>query len=223
MALDELVHRVRPAAAQADGLLVLLHGRGVDESDLFPLLDVLDPERRLIGVTLRGPLSLPPGGFHWYIVREIGYPDHDTFHATFDVLSRWLAALGEETGVPIERTVIGGFSQGAVMSYALGLGAGRPTPAGILALSGFIPRVEGLPLELEGREGLRVAIGHGLHDPIIGVSWAREARSRLEAADIELLYRESPIPHTIDPQYVPELRDWLAETVERAVAEAGGR
>jgi phospholipase/carboxylesterase len=223
MALDELVQRVRPAAARATGLLVLLHGRGVDEGDLFPLLDVLDPERRLIGVTPRGPLSLAPGGFHWFIVREIGYPDHDTFHSTFEVLSRWLAALGEETGVPIERTVIGGFSQGAVMSYALGLGAGRPTPAGILALSGFMPRVEGFTLELEGREGLRVAIGHGIHDPIIGVSWAREARSLLEAAGIELIYRESPIPHSIDPQYVPELRDWLAETVERAVADARGR
>jgi phospholipase/carboxylesterase len=223
MVLDELVHRVRPAAAGATGLLVLLHGRGVDETDLFPLLDALDPERRLIGVTPRGPLSLPPGGFHWYIVREIGYPDHDTFHATFDVLSRWLAALGEESGVPIERTVIGGFSQGAVMSYALGLGAGRRTPAGILALSGFMPRVEGFALELEGREGLRVGIGHGIHDPIIGVSWAREARSLLEGAGIELLYRESPIPHTIDPQYVPELRDWLAETVEREAADAGGR
>jgi phospholipase/carboxylesterase len=214
--LDELIYRVRPAAGDPEGLFLLLHGRGVDENDLYPLCDVLDPERRLLGVTPRGPLTLPPGGYHWYVVREIGFPDHDTFHATFDRLSRWLAALGEETGIGIEQTMIGGFSQGAVMSYALGLGAARPSPAGIMALSGFMPTVEGFSLQLEGREGLRVAIGHGLYDPIMDVSWAREARSRLEAAGIEVLYRESPIPHTIDPEFVPELQTWLAETIRRA-------
>ena len=57
-----LEHLVRPAAGRAEGALVLFHGRGADEHDLFPLLDMLDPERRLVGVTPRGPLSLPPGG-----------------------------------------------------------------------------------------------------------------------------------------------------------------
>jgi phospholipase/carboxylesterase len=214
-ALGELTYRIRPAAGDAQGLLLLMHGRGVDENDLYPLVDALDPERRLIGVTPRAPLSLQPGGYHWYAVRQIGYPDPDTFHATFDLLSRWFAALGEETGIAVERTVIGGFSMGAVMSYALGLGAGRPTPAGIMALSGFMPTVGGFSLQLEEREGLRVAIGHGTSDPVIDVSWAREARARLQAAGIEPLYRESPIPHTIDPAFVPELRAWVAEAIPR--------
>ena len=71
-----------PASARAEpeGALVLLHGRGTDEHDLFPLIDLLDPEARLVGVTPRGPLSLPPGGAHWYVVREVGYPDPDTFY-----------------------------------------------------------------------------------------------------------------------------------------------
>ena len=69
-----IAHLERPAAGEPEGLLVLLHGRGADERDLFPLLDLLDPERRLLGVTPRGPLTLPPGGAHWYVVREIGYP-----------------------------------------------------------------------------------------------------------------------------------------------------
>ena len=62
---------------------MLFHGRGADEHDLFPLLDILDPERRLLGATARGPLSLPPGGAHWYVVRRVGYPDPETFHATY--------------------------------------------------------------------------------------------------------------------------------------------
>ena len=66
---------------------MLFHGRGADEHDLFPLLDMLDPERRLLGATARGPLSLPPGGAHWYAVRRVGYPDPETFHATYPELA----------------------------------------------------------------------------------------------------------------------------------------
>jgi phospholipase/carboxylesterase len=115
--------------------------------------------------------------------------------------------------VPIERTVLGGFSQGSVMSFALGLGQDRPAPAGILGLSGFIPTVDGFELELAGRDGLRVAVGHGTHDPVIGIEWARDAKRRLDGSGAELLYRESPIGHSIDPRFVPELRDWLAATL----------
>src|SRR6201999_1679301 len=103
---DLLEHRIRPAVGEPAGALVLFHGRGVDEQDLMPLLDVLDPERRLAGVCPRGPLSLPPGG-----------------------MGELLDALPELVGVPIERTVLGGFSQGAVMAYAMSLAAGRPAPA----------------------------------------------------------------------------------------------
>jgi len=92
-----LAYRERPAASEPEGLLVLFHGRGADEHDLFPLLDLLDPERRLLGVTPRGPLSLPPGGAHWYAVQEIGYPDPGTFLPTYEAASDWLASLAEET------------------------------------------------------------------------------------------------------------------------------
>ena len=115
-----IAHRARPAAGEPEGLLVLFHGRGADEHDLFPLLDVLDPERRLLGVTPRGPLSLPPGGAHWYAVQEIGYPDPSTFLPTYETVAEWLDGLAGETGIGPERTVLGGFSQGAVMAHAFG-------------------------------------------------------------------------------------------------------
>jgi phospholipase/carboxylesterase len=210
-----LEHRLRPAAAEPEGAVVLFHGRGTSEHDLFPLLDELDPERRLLGATPRGPLSLPPGGAHWYGVRQIGYPDPGTFHATYPRAAGWLDGLLAEHGVPPDRTVVGGFSQGAVMSYALGLGAGRPAPAAILALSGFIPTVEGFDLDLDKARGLPVAIGHGSYDPVIGVEWGRDAHERLTAAGAEVLYRESPMPHSVDPGFIPELRDWLATAVAR--------
>jgi phospholipase/carboxylesterase len=207
--LQDFQRFLRPADGSPEGALVLIHGRGADERDLAPLADELDPERRLVAILPRGPLSLPPAGAHWYQVMRIGYPDPATFLPTYRALSGWIGRTLADLEVPSDRTVIGGFSQGAVMSWALGLGDGRPTPAGILALSGFMPTVEGFALDLD-RPGLRVAIGHGSLDPVIGVEWGRDARDRLLAAGIEPIYRESIMPHTIDPAFLPELRAWLA-------------
>jgi phospholipase/carboxylesterase len=212
-ALDSLAHRVRPSAGDPAGALVLLHGRGTDEHDLFPLLDMLDPERHLIGFTPRAPLTLPPGGSHWYISREVGRPDPDTFRSTFALVASWLDGLPEATGVPWERTVLGGFSQGAVMTYALGLGEGRPSPAALIALSGFIPVVPGFELDLESRRGLPVAIGHGTHDPVISVEFSRQARPLLEQAGLTVTYRESPMAHGVDPGYLGELSGWIRDAL----------
>jgi phospholipase/carboxylesterase len=207
-----LVSRARPATGEPEGLLVLSHGRGADEHDLLPLADVLDPERRLLVVTPRGPLSLPPGGAHWYVIRELGYPDPPTFLHSYELASGWLDGLADETGIPPERTVLGGFSQGAVMSYALGLGKGRRRPAALVAFSGFIPTVPGFELDLEGNLP-PVAIGHGTYDPVIGVEWGRRAKETLDAAGAQVLYRESPMPHTIDPRYAAELASWIREAL----------
>lgn len=207
-----MIHLVREAAGEPEGTLVLLHGRGVDEGDLYPLLDVFDSQRRLTGITVGAPLRLPPGpGKHWYVVEHVGFPHPQTFRRTYAELTQF---LDDELALDWSRTVIGGFSQGAVMSYAVGLGPGRPVPAGILALSGFIPTVESWEADLEGRSGLPVAIAHGSADPIISVEHARVARDRLEAAGLPVLYRESErMGHTIDPRVVPELAAWVQARV----------
>jgi phospholipase/carboxylesterase len=211
-ALSDLVFRTRPAAGDPEGALVLFHGRGTGENDLFPLLDVLDPERRLLGVTPRGPLSLPPGGAHWYVLGELGYPPPDTFLPSYRMASALLDELAAENGIPPERTVLGGFSQGAMMSYALGLGADRPRPAGIIALSGFLPTAEGFELDLE-RPLPPIAIGHGAHDPVIGIEWGRRAKDLLERSGADVLYHESPLPHAVDPAFLRELQPWTSAAV----------
>ena len=208
----QLASARRPADGDPAGLLVLFHGRGADEHDLLPLAGLLDPARRLLVVCPRGPLSLPPGGAHWYIVRELGYPDPSTFLPTFGTATTWLDELVLGTGLGWDRVALGGFSQGAVMTYALGLGEGRPRPAALVALSGFMPTVSGFELDLSPPLP-PVAIGHGTYDPVIGVEWGRRARAALEQSGGNVLYRESPMPHTIDPGFVDELRPWLADAL----------
>jgi phospholipase/carboxylesterase len=173
------------------------------------VLELLDPERRMVGVTARGPLELPPGGAHWYLSRTAGHPDKPTFGRTLELMSQWVDGLGGLIGFGVERTVLGGFSQGAVMAYALGLGAGRPSPAGLIALSGFVPQVEGFGLDLADRAGLPVAIGHGSGDPLIGVEFGRAAGELLGQAGLAVIYREYPLAHTVDPSFLVDLRPWL--------------
>jgi len=207
--LEPLRFLERPAAGRPEGALVLLHGRGADEHDLFPLLDALDPERRLLGITPRGPLALPPGGAHWYALGGIPTPDPGTFFPTFEAATSFLDGLA----IPIDRVVLGGFSQGAVMSWALGLGVGRPRPAAIMALSGFMPEVEGFELDLTGLDGYPIAVAHGSFDPVIPAEFSRAAAERVRAAGADLLWRETPVPHTIDPRVLPELQAFVASSL----------
>lgn len=208
---EPLVHVVREAAGEPQGALILLHGRGADEHDLGPLLDLLDPGRRLVGLTPGAPLPGPPGagGRWWYMVPRVGYPDPRTFHATYAQLTSFLDGWLEEREIPWRRTVIGGFSMGCVMSYATGLGPGRPAPAGILAMSGFIPTVDGWEPELDSRAALPVLISHGSRDPVIAVDFARDARKRLEAAQCDVEYREHGGGHQLDPRSLPLMRRWV--------------
>ena len=210
----------RSPSAEAQGLLVLHHGRGSDEQDLIGLADVFDPARRLHVVAPRAPLELPGSpGYHWYIVPRVGYPDPDSFRAAYRELADFHDALFERTGIGPERTVLGGFSMGCVMSYALGLDAGRPAPAGILALSGFIPTVEGWQPSLDDRTGTAVLIAHGRQDPVIPVTFARTAHEVLEQAGFDVDYREFDGAHQVDPNDVPRTAAWLDATLGGRRAE----
>jgi phospholipase/carboxylesterase len=206
-----LTYRERPAAGDPAGLLVLHHGRGTDEGDLLPLADQLDPGRRLHVLAPRAPLQLGGPGYHWYVVPRVGYPDPDTFRASY----RQLAELHDETwerlGLTPEQTVVGGFSMGSVMSYALGLGPDRPAPAGILAFSGFVPVVDGWQPQLP--RATRVFVAHGRRDPIIQIGFALRAQRLLEEAGMDVEEHEADHGHWIDPSHLASATRWVAGTL----------
>jgi phospholipase/carboxylesterase len=209
---EPLFHLERAAGGEAEGLLVLHHGRGTDERDLIGLADFLDPEGRLRVVAPRAPLRLPGSpGYHWYLVPRVGYPDPESFEAARAALVELHDRLWEESGIGPERTVLAGFSMGAVMSYAMGLSAERPAPAGILAFSGFVPTVEGWEPSFADRTGTRVFVSHGRNDPVIGIEFAQRARELVEAGGLDLTYRESELGHQIDPAHLRDAATWLGE------------
>ncbi len=205
-----LAFRERPATGPAAGLLVLHHGRGTSELDLLPLADVLDPDRRLHVVAPRGPLQLPGApGNHWYTVLRVGYPDPATFGSAYRALAAFHDQLWDRTGIAPGQTVLGGFSMGAVMSYALGLGGDRPAPAGILAFSGFVATVEGWEPHFADRRATDVFIAHGVNDPVIEVAFAHRARELIEAAGLPVEYHESAVGHQIEPASINAATRWL--------------
>jgi phospholipase/carboxylesterase len=213
--MSELISDGRAAAVNPPaGLLILHHGRGSDERDLLGIADVLDSARQLRVVNPRAPLRLPGSpGFHWYVVPRVGYPDPATFDAAYHSLAAFHDEVWERTGIPPERTILGGFSMGAVMSYALGLAAERPPPAGILAFSGFIPTVVGWEPSLADRTGLPVFITHGRRDPVMEIGFAQRARDLLTAVGLDVEYHEHDGGHEIDQRHLGTAAGWLRRTL----------
>jgi phospholipase/carboxylesterase len=219
--LSPLAFAERPAAGEPRGLLILHHGRGTSEQDLLPLADALDPQRQLSVFAPRAPLTLAGSpGFHWYLVPRVGYPDRESFEDAYRLLGEFHDELWRRTGIGSERTILGGFSMGAVMSYALGLGRQRPLPRGILAFSGFLATVESWQPELDTRAGLPVFIAHGTHDPVIDVEFGRDAAERLRAGGLQVEYHESPVAHQIDPPTLSAAATWVASTLAPGGAAA---
>ena len=161
---------------------------------------MLDPSGGGTSSRRAAPLQLPGSpGYHWYLVPRVGYPDHDTFHAAREALAELHDRLWAETGIEPARTVLGGFSMGAVMSYATALSEDRPPVAGILAFSGFVPIVEDWRPKLDDRPGPAPSSPMAGADPVIEVGFARRARELLEGGGLEVEYRESDVGHQIDP------------------------
>ncbi len=109
--------------------------------------------------------------------------------------------------------MLGGFSMGAVMSYAMALSAERPAVAGILAFSGFVPTVEDWPPRFDDRLGTGAFIAHGRNDPVIGIEFAHRARRAARGGGLAVEHHESELGHQIEPAHLDAARSWLTETL----------
>jgi phospholipase/carboxylesterase len=202
-----LVTHVVRGRQEPDRLLLLIHGKGADEHDLEPLVPHLDPEGRFLTVLPRAPLPIM-GGWQWYDTDGIprGGPE---LLPSVDVLDDLLDAACAEHGFHRSQSIVAGFSQGCAVTLALGLRrSDRPRPAGLLAMSGFLPEREGL--EYDFATAPPVFVQHGAADPVISAEYGRRTVTRLGAAGVPVIYREYPTGHQVSLEGVRDAMAWLA-------------
>jgi thioredoxin 1 len=194
-------------------LFLLVHGIGADENDLGGLLPHLDPDGRFVTVLPRGPIAAPPG-FAWYGVPGVTADGADadaTFLASLDELDDLFDATAEEHGLPRREAIVGGFSQGAGMAVALGLRRSeRDHPAGVLAMSTYLPDIEGLEYDWEAARDIPVLVQHGSEDPLIPVAHGRALARTLASHDVPVVYSEYPMQHQVALESVREAAGWMA-------------
>lgn len=202
-----LVTNVVRGRQDPDRLMLLIHGKGADEHDLEPLIPSLDPEGRFLTVLPRAPIPFM-SGWHWYETDGIpkGGPQ---LLSSVDALDDLLDSACAEHGFDRGQAIVAGFSQGCALTLALGLRrSDRPRPAGLLAMSGFLPVREDLKYDFSGAPP--VLVQHGQADAVIGPEHGRRTVTRLGAEGVPVVYREYPMAHQVASESMQDAMAWLA-------------
>jgi phospholipase/carboxylesterase len=211
-----LEHRVRRPAVPAERppLLVLLHGIGADEEDLFGLAGHLDG--RFLVVSARAPREAEPVGYAWYALDWSAFPPRADVAQARESLALLQRFLGEAVAAyradPAGVHLLG-FSQGA--SMALGVALARPDLVrSVVAHSGRLPRSLVPAAPAPGLAGLPVLLQHGRHDPVVPVAFADEAKGLLEPLGVALERCDYDLGHEIGPDSLRDLAGWLAARLD---------
>ena len=213
-----LTHLVREPVREgrtAPPLLLLLHGVGSNEEDLFGLAPYLD--ERFLVVSARAPVALDYGGYGWFRIDFTPrgmVADVEQAKRSLAMLPGFIDELVETYGADRRRVYLMGFSQGAMMCLALLLT--RPEKvAGVVAMSGRFPQqVIGLEPDREALAGKPVLVTHGLYDPVLPIENGRAVRDYLSGLPVELNYREYPMQHEVSMESLRDVTRWLTAALD---------
>lgn len=211
-----LYHLVRQPKVKKDKnpLLLLLHGYGSNEEDLFSFAEQL-PGEYLI-VSARAPYSLPPYGNAWYAINFDAdmnkFSDEVQAVASRDLISKFIDELIDTYPIDREKITLIGFSQGAILSYAVALTYPKKIQR-VAALSGYLnAEIAGKEYTKDELAKLKLFISHGTADQVIPVDWARKAPEFFRDLGIETEYHEYPVGHGVAPQNFYDLLSWMEKT-----------
>lgn len=196
---------VTPAPPTGYPAVVAIHGRGSHAGDLIELAPYFGAD--WLTITPQAPTQLG-FGYHWYELQRVGYPEPRSFARSLDLLRRFVAQVPTAYPVDPQRVVVMGFSQGAVMSFALGLTEPRHY-AGVVAMSGYIAPQTQQDADHEGLSGFPILITHGSQDAVIPISFGREARDWLAGTPAQVAYHEYPIGHQVSEASLNDVVHWL--------------
>ncbi|RZL66043.1 MAG: phospholipase [Variovorax sp.] len=208
--LEFLAHPASDASAEP-WLLVLMHGVGSHEGDLFGLAHLMPPQFHV--VSLRAPNVMAPGAYSWFDF-QVAADGHRTINETQERESRFLvgelvSSIGEQLGVPPARTVVGGFSQGGIMSLSLLLTQPEKLRAAMVWHSRLLPQVEAQVAPREAFEGKALWVSHGTDDNVIPLAAAEYAREVAGALPIAMAGGDFPGAHEIRPAELQQSVAWL--------------
>ena len=190
-------------------LLFLLHGYGSHEEDLFSFANAL-PENYLV-ISLRAPIALGFGGYAWYSIHfnetQDRWSDDDEARASQKLIMHNINYHQKQFGVKTDKVSLLGFSQGAILSWAVGLSHPEKIDK-IIALSGYV-NTQIFDFSVNGLEQLRCFSSHGTEDPTLPVDWARKGIEEIKKHSLSLTYKEYPMGHGINPENFSDLLAWL--------------
>jgi phospholipase/carboxylesterase len=207
---------VRPPKVILDKnpLLLLLHGYGSNEADLFSFASELPDEYYVI--SLQAPHDLSYGSYAWYSINfnadASKFSDLDEARTSRALLLTTLDELVQSYPIDEQSVTLIGFSQGAILSYAVALSEPERIQR-VAALSGYLnTEIAADGFAQNNFSGLRIFASHGTVDQVIPVEWARKAPETLTALGIKIQFHEYPIGHGVSPQNFFDLKNWLNQT-----------
>ncbi len=211
-----LFHITRPPKKSLDKspLLIMLHGYGSNEEDLFSFAGELQDEFFIISV--RAPYNLMPFGHAWYAIhfdaKDGKWSDDQQAIASRDRIANFIDEAVATYPVDPDNVTLLGFSQGTILSYAVALSYPKKVK-NVIGLSGYINQ-DIIAVPLEGNcNNLDFYCSHGTVDQVIPVAWARESMSFLKDEGIRHIYEEYPVGHGVAPQNFHAFKKWLGNKI----------
>ena len=192
-------------------LLILLHGYGSNEEDLFSFAPELPDDSYVISV--RAPYDLQPYGHAWYAIHfdadENKFSDNVQAKQSVELIASFIDEIVKQYPIDTKNVTLIGFSQGAILSYATALTYPKKISK-VVALSGYFNQ-EILPevIDTKAISHLKFFVSHGSVDQVIPVDWARKAKPALENLGLEVEYQEYPIGHGVSPKNFYDFKNWL--------------
>lgn len=195
-------------------VLILLHGYGSNEEDLFSFATELPDEYYVISV--RAPYNLQPYGHAWYAIHfdadENKFSDDNQARESKDIIATFIDEITTKYPIDKKQVTLIGFSQGAILSYATALSYPEKI-ARVVALSGYLnENIIAEDFKLKNNQHLQFFVSHGSVDQVIPVDWARKARPFIESLKLPIVYHEYPVGHGVAPQNFYDFKNWLFAT-----------
>ena len=210
-----LEHLIREPKIKLDTnpLLLLLHGYGSNEEDLFSFASEL-PEEYYI-VSARAPYNLMHGSYAWYAINfdadQNKFSDNDQAIISRDIVDGFIDELVSNYPIDANNVTLIGFSQGTILSYAVALSFPEKVQR-VVAMSGYInPEILEKDYLKNSFSNMKIFTSHGPADQVIPVEWGRKAKPFLENLGINITYKEYPIGHGVSPQNFYDFKNWLLE------------